>query len=394
MKKNYAIKLLALSLIFILLLPCMLSCKARELAQSKLASSSVGTVGDYSVQYEELYFLAHNYAEAVKDKYGNDTAALKEAVLDYVNENITANYAILSLCKENGLIYDEDELSEEVKRSVELMIDSEFGGSRSSYLDSQKAIGLTDHYVRFTLGVDMLYNQLATKLKSEGKIPNSDKDIKAYIKENFIHTWHIAVFVNDGDDRAAKLAKIEEALAKLDSGETTMYELIGSKYNEDIIPSSLSNAYGYYFPRGIMDSAYEAAAFDLNVGQHTKVIEGYGENNNGEYVECLYIIERLQYSEAEVEENFVALSDMMTEGIVGSMAEDIRSELTFTMNDFGKSLDLTALKEPKNGIDYQMWTIIGVCAFAIITVTVIVISVRAAKAKKFRKSYDNKPAQK
>ncbi len=394
MKKHSAIKILALSLVFVLLLPSMLSCKARELGQSKLASSVVGTVGEYSVQYEELYFLAHNYAEAVKDRYGNDTDALKAAVLDYVNENITANYAILALCKENGLVYDEDELRDEVKRSVKLMIDSEFGSSRSDYLESQKAIGLTDHYVRFTLGVDMLYNELAIKLKTEGKIPNSDKDITAYIKENFIHTWHIAIFVNEGDDRAAKLAKAEEALAKLDSGDMTMFELIGSKYNEDLIPSSLSNAYGYYFPRGIMDSVYENAAFDLNVGQHTKVIEGYGENNDGVYVECLYIVERLPYSEDEVEENFNTLSDMMTEGIVGNMAEDIRADLTFTMNDFGKSLDLTALEAPKNGIDYQMWTIIGICAGGAILIAAIVISVRAAKAKKFRNAYDNKPTQK
>ncbi len=394
MKKHSAIKLLALSLVLVLLLPCALSCKARELGQSKLAATAVGTVGEYSVQYEELYFLAHNYAEAVKEKYGSDTDALKAAVLDYVNENITANYAIITLCKENGLVYNEDELREDVKRSVELMIQSEFGNNRSDYLESQNAMGLTDHYVRFTLGVDMLYNKLATKLKTEGKIPNSDKDIKAYIKDNFIHTWHIAIFVNEGDDRAAKLAKAEEALAKLDAGEKTMFDLIGSTYNEDLIPSSLSNAYGYYFPRGIMDSAYENAAFDLNVGQHTKVVEGYGENNDGAYVECLYIIERLQYSDAEVEENFTVLSDMMAEAIVGNMSEDIRADLTFTMNDFGKSLDLTNLEAPKNGIDYQMWTIIGVCALGVAAVVAVVISVRVAKAKKFRKDYGNKPAKK
>ncbi len=386
MKNIFKLKYIALLLCFVLLLPTALSCKARPLTENKQASTEVGTVGKYSVLYEELYFLAKNYSDAVKSKYGDDTEALRAATLEYVNQNITSNYAILALCEKNGITYDEKELAEEIEQSIELIIDSDFGGSRSDYLAAQKEAGLTDHYVRFTTGVDILYERLALKYRTDGMLPNSDKAITEHINQSFIHTWHIAVFINEGDDRAAKLAKAEEALAALNNG-TSMFELIGSKYNEDLIPSSLKDTDGYYFPRGIMDKAYEAAAFELNVDQHSGIISGMGENNNGQYVECLYIIERLPMKEEEIEKNFVTLSDMMAEAIISSDMEDIRADMSFSLNSYGASLDLLNMKAAKNGIDYQLWITVSVCVLLVASIVAAVIIVRHIKTKRFQQQY-------
>ena len=101
------IRTLSISLIVILLIPCLASCKARPMAQTKLAKTEVGKVGEYSVLYEELYFLASSYCDAVKSQYKNDPEGLEAAVWEYVEENIVANYAILELCASEGLVYNE-----------------------------------------------------------------------------------------------------------------------------------------------------------------------------------------------------------------------------------------------------------------------------------------------
>lgn len=384
MKKRY-LRILALSLSLLLLFPALVSCKARPLAQTKLAGTEVGKVGKYSVSYEEFYFLAYNYYDAVKDNYKNDPEALKAEVWNYVEENITANYAILSLCESEGIVYDEDALAEDVEQYLELTIQSSFDNSRSDYIESQEAMGLTDHYVRFVLGVDMLYDKLELKYKENGTVPNTDEQLMAYIKENFVHTWHIAILVDEGDDREEELAKAEEALGLLNTG-TSMYHLIGSKYNEDTNIDSLSDAYGHYFPRGVMTKEFEDAAFALKINDVSGIVESTAQNANGEYVECFYLIQRLAMNDKEIEANFETLSSSVSASIVADKMESVKASLSFEENDFAKSLDVTALEFPGNGADIQM--IIAVSASILICALVIVaiIVIRKVRTKRFQRA--------
>ena len=389
MRKKHTSKLffraLSLLMIVLLLLPFAVSCKARPLGQTKLARTEVGNVDKYPVLYEEFYFLAHNYYEAVKDEYKNDPESLKKAVWDYVNENIVANYAILKLCETEGILYDESELKDDVKTVLELTIASEFEDSRSDYLKNQKAMGLTDHYVRFVTGVDLLYDRLANKYMETGVVPNTDEKILSYIKENFVHTWHIAIFVDENDDRDTELAKANEALSKLNSGEMTMLDLMGSRYNEDLIPPSTEYD-GYYFPKGVMEQWYENAAFSLEIGEHSDVIKATGSNNKGEYVECFYIIERLASSEEEIRSNFDALSDEVSGSIIAEKMQAIKDSLKFTPNDFALSLDVHELEAPKNGVDYQLILVIALCVLSLSAVIVSIVFIRKMRRKRFHAS--------
>ncbi len=382
--KKVLLKLIALTVIILTILPFALSCKARPLSHTKLAKTEVGSVGEYSVLYEELYFLASNYTEAMRDDYKDDPEGLRAAVWEKVNQNITSNYAILKLCETEGLIYDEDELRKDVENAVKLQIETDFDGSRSDYFASQKAAGLTDHYVRFVTGVDILYNRLDIEYKSSGIVPNTDAEITDYIKKNFVHTWHIAIFVNDDSEYDAKLAKAKEALAFLEESKS-MYELIKSKYNEDLSPGSLRDAYGSYFPKGVMDKEYEEAAFALNVNRHSQIVEGMGENNNGQYVKCFYIIERLPMDDTEIENNFNDLSDMVSSSIVAERMESVKATLEFVPNEYAKSLDITDLEAPKNGVDYILIIGISIGVVCVIAAVAAFIVIRNIKTKKFHK---------
>ena len=379
------IRIIALALITLTVLPCLVSCKARPLAQGKLAKTEVGKVGDYTVLYEEFYFLAYSYCETVKDQYKNDDEGLKKAIWKYVEENIVANYAILELCKTEGLVYDEKELRADVEKYIELLIESEFDGSRSDYLKSQEVVGITDHYVRFTTGVDLLYDRLATKYKESGVVPNTDSELVEYIKENFAHTWHIAILIEGEDTRESELAKAEAALAELNNGKT-MYQLIGSTYNEDLNMDSLSNTFGHYFPRGVMNAEYEKAAFELDVMELSGIIEGKAQNINGKYVDCFYIIQRLANEEEEIKTNLDALSDSAHSALIAEKMEAVKATLSFEANDYAKGLDVINLEAPKNGADYQMIIIVLLSVLACAAVITLVIVIRRVRTKRFHKA--------
>ena len=375
-------KVFSLLLIILLLVPCFASCKARPLAQGRLAKTEVGKVGEYSVLYEELYFLANNYYDSVKDDYKNDQVGLENALWTYVSNNIVTNYAILELCATEGITYEEDALKEEVEEYIEYLIDAEYDGSRSDYLKSQKAVGATDHYVRFVTGVDILYNRLATKYKETGVVPNTDKELIDYIKSNFAHTWHIAILIDGNDTREGELAKAQEALSMLKTG-TSMYELIGSKYNEDVNMDTLTDTFGHYFPKGVMTEAYEKAAFDLKVSEISDIVPGKAQNSRGEYVDCFYIIQRLSNEESEILANLNTLSDSVHSALISEKMEAMKATLKFTPNEYANSLDITNLEEPSNGADYIMILLISACVITCAAIVIAIIIIRKAKVKRF-----------
>ena len=381
------LRYLSFFLAIIIFLFTMSSCAPRPLAHSGIAKKVVGTVGSHNVYYDEFYFLASNYYPTAKAKYGDDAEAVKNAVWEYVKENVIINYAIIDLCESNGLTYNERELRDEVNQSIELTVSSNFDGDQDAYLKSQLEAGITDRYYRFCLGVDALYGKLATQYQTSGKVPNNDAAIKDYIKQNFIHTWHIAIYVDKGDNREAEYAKAQEALKLLNDG-NSMYKLIGSQYNENTVPETLVDAYGYYFPRGVMDKAYEDAAFALEKnGDRTDIVTTVGTSPSGATVECFYIIEKLAVTDKEIEANFVELSDMMRDAIINTELDAAKSKLSFTPNEYALSLDVSNLTAPKNGVDYQLiiGISIGVAAVAIIVAGVLVF--RSVRAKQFQKKH-------
>ena len=388
MKNNHGIiKTLALAIALLMLLLSLCSCKGRPLAATSLSKTEVGKVGEYTVYYDELYFLASNYAAGLKDDYKDDPEGLKAAIWEAVNENITENYAILTLCDSENLSYDEKELKRDVETAIELDIKNEFDGSRGDYFDSQLAVGLTDRYVRFVTGVNLRYGKLGTQYRENGVIPNSDESLVSYIQKNFAHTWHIAVFVNEGETREENLEKLQEAQKLLNDGTYTMYKLIGSKYNEDVTPDYLSDAYGYYFPKGVMDEKYEDAAFSMKVGDNV-IVESKAQNGKGEYVDCFYLIEKLsttsEASKTEIENNLSTLSDYVGDAIINDKKEAIQATLSFEANDYARSLDISDLEPVKNGIDYQLIITLSCSVLAVAAVVVAIVLIRRARTRRFQ----------
>ncbi len=376
------IKLVALSLLLALSLPLVTACQSRAIPADKLALTPVGTVDGREVYYEELYFLAKNYLPTLTQKHGENREALVAELDLTVREHIVANYAMLRLCENEGLTYDEKDkdLKKSAQEYVDLLIETEFGGSRRDYRRGIAEIGMTDHYLRFTSRVDALYAKLPALYGERGLLPTTDDAIRMYVKNNFVRTWHVAILVEDGESYAENKAKAEEALAKLESG-TSMYNMIGSKYNEDF---SLTTTDGYYFPRGSMDETYENAAFSLTIGQTSGIVETTGiSNKTGNSVPCFYIIERLALEDSYVNSHLTELSDQCADAIIATKLDEVSKTLSFVPNEYYSSLDLTALEAPGDGIDFPLILMIGgiVLAVAGTTTAVVCIVIRKKKTK-------------
>lgn len=384
-KSKLLLKALSLVLIFLCVFPLLVSCKGRALGQTSLAKKEVGKVGNYSVSYEEFYFVANNNYNLLKAQYKNDTEGLKTAVWENTVKNLASNfYAILTLCEAEGIKYDPKELQDEIDDLVEEQINTNFNGSRNDYLKSQQEAGLTDHYVRFTFGMEIMYERLLAKYQESELKFNSDEEIKNYIKDNFIHTWHIAVIVDQNEDRNAELEKAKGYLERLNNGES-FFKL--TSYSEDVQSEYLTDVYGMYFHKGEMAKEYEDVAWALKVNQRTSdiVVSTAQPDEYGPLLDCFYIIERLPVTDEEINKNFDILASRIQSATIAQKLEETKASLSFEPNEYAKTLDVTNLKQPKNGIDYHVTHIIVACLLVCTIIITSVILIRKAKLKKFNR---------
>ena len=374
MKNKIIKRTAALLLALVMTLPMLASCSVRKVPAGKLALTPVGTVDGKTVLYEEIYYLASNYLPSLRSKYGDDTEALKQALKDTVYENIVTNYAILALCEDAGVSVDERSLAQNIQSELDTLVESECNGSRSDYRDMLKGSGMTDHYMRETLRIDLLYSELPAKYAASGLIPSGEDAIKSYVRENFLCTKHIAILVENGESYEENKQKAQDALEAYKKGEYTFHKLIGSKYNEDLSPVTSDD--GYYSALGSMDKAYENAALSLEINGVSDVIESVGQSNiTGDTVTAFYIIKRFEIDDGHVTANLADMQDKCTDAIIAKKLEERKSELKFEPNEFGASLDLASLEYPEDAFDFFVFFIVLAClaVCAVIALAVILI---------------------
>ena len=371
MKKifNISIKLVCLALAAVLVFP-LASCSKGlfdGVSGTEEELREIGAVGEYTVLYDELYYLVMSCKDMIKNKYGEEiwkdeasAAQYRDELNAMVMERITANYAVLTLCEEYGYKdpLEKKEVADFAHEEIESMLYSfavgngievtlnesisgelsykyEKGGREKAYEFYKEALTLTyltERVMLLTLGTEFAFGELTDILTGEKEeIIYKAEDIEDFMfSDEFICTRHILIQNNKGDDVEANRALAEEAYQKYLDGES-MDKLIGSKYNEDV---SMSPTVGYYFTRGEMDEAYENAAFDLKVGE----VSGIVETDDG-----FFIIERREKSSTYMLGNLEHLAQQITYALVNRKVSDCQKTLSLELNDFGKSLDLVKI---------------------------------------------------
>ena len=363
MKRNSVIiKIFAVVLVMITVFPMLVSCKKREKA-------IVGTVNGREVCYDELYFLVNSYKDSVLEGCNGDEALARQKLYELVMEDIVANYAILELCADYGL--ELDSVKSEVKDQIALIITQNFANDEKAFREDLKRNNITEHYLKFVTGVDLLYSKLPEKYEQSGKISVAEDSIVSFAKENFIRVNHIVRF-NDTDDMdETNLNVMNNAHEKLIEGSKTMGQLISLGYSQAFDDPSGD---GYLIVKGAMRPEYEEIAFALEVGQFSEVLKSRGKNNFDEYVDCYYIIERLDLSDEYIESNFYELKSEYINTAINTELEAKRETLEFVPNEEFFELDLLNLPEPRKSLTVfgLIMIIVGSVAFVAIIVILII----------------------
>ena len=328
---------LLLALLLLVTLPVGCSSGSKPIKPSEQDIKVVATCGGYDIYYEELRYVTMSYKEQLASIYGKDiwTDEAKIAVYlpmlrEKINKSLTVNYAILALCAEVNISIEEKAIQESVQEMIDQTV-AEVGG-RKNYIDLLEQMYMTDHFVRFTLATDMCETELAYVMMDLEQIIDSEKDFLPWAldDENFCATFHLYIANDAGESVEDNRKKAEEALRQLEEGKP-IKDMIASVYNEDVYETGTP----YHFTWGEYEEAYEEAAFALEIGQRSGIIEAEGG---------FYIIERQPLSEAYITQNLTELLKRYQYAQVELMITERREVLTIDWTDYGKSVDLLAMK--------------------------------------------------
>ena len=377
MKKPFVIfKLGALTLAALLCMGALTACgKKTDVSATRV----VGTVDGNEILYDELYALATRYHDTVEANCEGDTARMQTELDRLIRENIIVNTAMLRLCETVELTYDEKALSTRVDAELSSMLNESFEGDEELFEEAKTENGLTDRYLRYSMGIDLLYDELLVQYPLHGLVASDEASVRAYLDENCVHIYHLVRFF-DESNKDEQLARITAARDALRSGEKTMYALIKAGESEDFMDPS---GKGYYVIPGTMNEDYERAAFALKLNEVSEVIVSEGTDNNGRTSSCYYVLQRFPMDETYVDSHLAELTGEYYGSVIYADLEEMKKAMTFEPNSFYGELDLCELLPPREGMSTgAVIAIVAGCAAAVIGLAVVGVILIRKKPKR------------
>lgn len=331
MKNKLSIRVLSLLIAAITVFSLSGCSTSRPIESTEDDLRVVGTVGEFEVLYEELRFVVVTYKRFLMANYGedifNDPATAEkytDMLRDYVYKNITANYAVLTMCREVGMEASDPKLQEAVQKAIENDV-RDLGGRRK-YKKHLKNSNMTDHFNRFNICVDIMQNELFYVYVDDlGLIESDDDKIYDIIKNEFVRTQHIYVSKSNGKSYDENKQNIESLYAMLSDGAD--FKQLAMSSGEIRTESEID----MYITKGYMSDKYEETAFSLDIGEYSDIIE----DEKG-----FYIIKRLELESLYIMMNFEELSDNYMYYSFMEMIDETQAQLTFVPNDYLRGLDL------------------------------------------------------
>ena len=309
---------------------------------------TVATCNGYDIPYEELYFVTMLYKDEMEDTYGKGiwddpaTAEKYRAELEaLVADNLNENYVILSACRNLGIKTEGADIDKYVDAEMKKLRDA---CSSDKEFEAMLADNwMTEHYMRFSLGVNYLESALYYTLLDYDMLAytvSNMADFRNYVETSgdFVRTIHVYIENVEGEDPAENLAKAQEISDALQSVEEPskrrelMSEYIGSAVNDDLFSVTGD---GYYFTRNEMDERYEEAAFGLAMGEVSEPVVCKGGN---------FVIMRLYPDAKYIQDNATTLLNNYHGVAVGLYEDQFRADCKVVFNEYGQSIDLVALK--------------------------------------------------
>jgi len=294
---------------------------------------------------------------ACRQSYGVTNDA-DEATLEEINKEIDdfyrLNAAIVKLNREYNIPVTAEEYNQQVVAYIEegkAMHGDKYEMIVTDYMFK------TPHYVAedalFTVGYVHLYDQLF----GPNGVSEKKQEILAQLKEDeYICAKHILIaFPEDIEKdeegnvlesaKAETLAKATEVLAKVDAGED--FDALIAQYGED--PGVQTQPDGYVFTKGQMVAPFEEAAYALEVGAHSGLVETtYGYHiilkldlegnalyNSDVYLNSAYtmlremLLETSSNYEVEYADNYQTRVDEFVNGYAEQLAAQMQAQADY-----------------------------------------------------------------
>ncbi len=325
-------KIISLLLAAVMLSALLISCGDKEVKLPKPENGkTVFTLGGKKINYDYVKYIYLNtkadmeYGEAEGYWENNPEALseLKKATLD----SIVHNRAIEMLAERCKL-----SLTEKEKKAVADLL-STTKKDKESWAEAKNDYFFTDYSFAYLQRFSILWGKAYDHVTSpeSGLIKSDDETVLSDIPINFRNIRYI--YIEYGEkDKAAKLARAEEALAKASSGE----DFIGliKTYGEDATMANFINI-GYYYTVGSINPAVEEAVDELEVGEISPIID---------VKDGFFVVQRIDIDLEYAKENVAVFVDYYLGRKFNEMVAEIEKEMEIELTDFWKNLKLDDIK--------------------------------------------------
>ena len=339
-----SVKYTALLLSLVLLLLPLASCKGED--QTKDGGEEIiGTAGEYDILYDELRFVTMTYKQLLDIDYGDgnsengtiwdneETAQrYKKLLEEKVYAMLEENYRVLAACSAYGIGRDVLE-GEEIQSRVETQYKNAIATftTEDAFYADMKSNYMTERLYRLYLARDFMKYKLRDAVLQDQDtdvIKDQDSFYKWLRNGNCVYVQHILLRNDEGEVVETNRIIAEEVSNAIKDGEYTIEDYVGTQINDD-----LTNAAPYYLIRGLYDEALTDEGLRLYaVGDVTDAIEtdeGY------------YVLQKMEEPKGDLEGRVAEFYDTYLWTTIGNTSAGAQS--TVTLNDYGKSIDLTAI---------------------------------------------------
>lgn len=251
------------------------------------------TAGGYEVSYDVVRYVVMN----LKKDGITEEGELRERTLAAIRDI----YAVFALASDYGMEFDDEYISNLASQAKDSDV-VEIGGKKA-FKELLKENYMTDSVYILMAKKDALRDEIMRSMISVGDIETDEEKLREIIEsDEFIRVKQIlitsesaattddGVYILNGKTHTEEEAKAlaAEAQEKAAAGED--FDALVSQYGQSFY--MFGNTDGYYICRGMWDSVNENAAFALNVGEVSGVIEsdvGYSVfkryEKSGDYID-------------------------------------------------------------------------------------------------------------
>lgn len=254
-------------------------CKNKSLASTQEESTPVMIIAGYDVPYELYRYVAMNYKsqyesglteqEVAELWLGDQGAALLSELQEHTIETLRNLYATVSLAAEYNLTPDSALISETVATRMDEIYEG-YDNDNAAYLADITPYYMNDSVYRFLTQNDVLTEELFYAMLNNGDIVSDEDTLDDMIhSDKFIRVKQILISADNGNTPEENQATAEELYQDLQNGAD--FDALVAEFSQDLY--QWGNDDGYYITSGVRYEAFEEAAFALEVGEYSGVIE-------------------------------------------------------------------------------------------------------------------------